>query len=207
VVVGGGPVGLRKACGLVSAGAKVRLVAPVISSDEAVLEGLEWIRRAYRHGDLAGAFLAFAATDKPKVNAAVAAEARQAGILVNVADHPNEGDFLLPAVLRRGSLSIAVGTGGKSPAAAVLVRDYLGKTLGPEWGIFMELAGCLRDWFARKGRTQDSSTVCRRLAAAGVVECIAAGDAAAVDHLLAGMGHEGLTVTALGLDLKKGFPG
>ena len=139
VVVGGGEVANRKARKLLQARARVAVVSPEI---EAELESVaaEVHRRPYREGDLEGAYLAFAATDSREVNAAVAREANERGVPVNVADRPSEGDFALPSTLRRGRLQVAVSTGGASPTLARRIRDKLEEVFGPEWaGIVEEL--------------------------------------------------------------------
>ena len=103
-------------------------------------------RRPYREGDLKGAFLAFTATDTREVNAAVAQEARERGIPVNVADSLSEGDFALPSTLRRGQLQVAVSTGGASPTLARRIRRELEEVFGFEWsGIVEELSRVRRD--------------------------------------------------------------
>jgi precorrin-2 dehydrogenase / sirohydrochlorin ferrochelatase len=102
-------------------------------------------RRPYEEGDLEGAYLAFAATDAREVNSAVAEEAKGRGIPVNVADRPSEGDFALPATLRRGRLQVAVSTGGASPALAREVKGELEELFGPEWtGVVEELHAARR---------------------------------------------------------------
>ncbi|MGH3148329.1 MAG: precorrin-2 dehydrogenase/sirohydrochlorin ferrochelatase family protein, partial [Rubrobacter sp.] len=115
VVVGGGEVAGRKARKLLQAGAEVVVIAPEIHPD-LTRAGLETQQRAYRDGDLEGAHLAFTATDSREVNAAVALEAGERGIPVNVADRPSDGDFARPSTLRRGRHQVAVSTGGASPA-------------------------------------------------------------------------------------------
>lgn len=132
VVVGGGRVGQRKVTGLLAAGARVRLVSPSATphlQELAAAGQLEWLPRPYQTGDLAGALLAFAATNERAVNAQVALDARAAHILCNVADAPDEGDFHVPAVHRQGDLTIAVGTGGRSPTRARRVRDLIAEWL------------------------------------------------------------------------------
>ena len=97
-------------------------------------------RRPYRSGDLEGAYLAFTATDIREVNAAVTREARERGVPINVADAPSDGDFALPATLRRGKLQVAVSTGGASPTLARSIRSKLEALFGPEWaGVVEEL--------------------------------------------------------------------
>lgn len=128
LVVGGGRVAERKARALLAAGARVRVVAPVVSDALRELARstphCEIVERRYEGDDIAGARLVFAATDQREVNAAVARDAREAGILVNVADDGSLGDFVTPAVHESGGLLIAVTTGG-IPGAAARVRDAI----------------------------------------------------------------------------------
>ncbi len=106
----------------------------------------EVYKRPYREGDLEGASLAFAATDRREVNAAVAREGRERGVPVNVADRPAEGDFALPSTLRRGRLQVAVSTGGASPTLARRIRRELEEAFSPEWaGIIEELVRARRE--------------------------------------------------------------
>jgi cobalt-precorrin 5A hydrolase/precorrin-3B C17-methyltransferase len=128
VVIGGGAVGERKIAGLLAANAQVRLISPEATPQlqEWAAEGrLEWLRRPYQPGDLVGASLAFAATDRREVNAQVAQEAKERGLLCNVTDAPSEGNFHVPAVLRRAEVVIAVSTAGHSPTRAQQVRNEI----------------------------------------------------------------------------------
>ncbi len=144
LVAGGGAVARRKVEGLLAAGAEVLVVAPEI---EDMPDGAAVERRAVRPGDLDGAVLAVCATDDGEVNAALAAEARRRGVLVNVADDPAAGDVAVPAVLRRGGLQIGVSTGGASPALARRLRDELAERVGAEYGPLVALLGELRaEW-------------------------------------------------------------
>ena len=137
MVVGGGEVASRKARKLLQARAEVVVISPEIKAElESV--AVEIHRRPYKEGDLDDAYLAFAATDSREVNAAVAREAKERGIPVNVADRPSEGDFALPSVLRRGGLQVAVSTGGASPALARRIKDELEESFGPEWAGLVE---------------------------------------------------------------------
>ena len=134
----------RKARKLLQAGAEVVVVSPVVLPE---LEGMgvEIRYRPYENGDLEGADLAFTATDSREVNAAVAREARERGLLVNVADRPSEGDFAVPSTLRRGGLQVAVSTGGASPTLARRIRNELEASFGPEWaGVVEELEAVRR---------------------------------------------------------------
>ena len=101
--------------------------------------------RPFADDDLAGVTLAVAASDDRELNARVARLARERGVWVNVVDEPDEGDVVLPAVVRRGELRIAVSTGGASPALARRIRERLDAEFGPEWGELAALLGRLRD--------------------------------------------------------------
>ena len=137
VVVGGGEVASRKARKLLQARARVVVISPEIKPKlESV--AVEVHRRLYEEGDLEGAYLAFAATDSREANAAVAREAEERGIPVNVADEPSEGAFALPSTLRRGRLQVAVSTGGASPTLARKIKDELEEVFGPEWAGIVE---------------------------------------------------------------------
>lgn len=127
LVVGGGVVGTRKALALLDAGADVRVVAPEISPELARVEAqnrLAILRAPYGPDALGDATVVIAATSSRDVNSTVAADARERGKLVNVADAPEEGDFHSMAVHRSGDLTIAVSTGGV-PGAAARIRDSL----------------------------------------------------------------------------------
>lgn len=142
VVVGGGTVAEHKVTGLREAGAAVTVVAAALTPGLAALAdagNLHWVPRAYADGDLEGALLAIAATDEPTVNAAVYAEGRARGVLVNAVDDIAHCDFAAPSIVRRGDLAIAVSTGGRAPALARRLREDLGRQFGPEWGELIEL--------------------------------------------------------------------
>jgi siroheme synthase-like protein len=154
LVVGGGVIAERKATGLVEAGARVTILSPALSPGLMSLatDGrLAWRRRPFAAGDTAGFVLVMVATDDRRVNAAVAAEARAHGVLVNCADDPDRCDFILPALLRRGALTVAVSTGGASPAIARLARDELGALLPAEWSGLAGLAADVRRRLRQRG--------------------------------------------------------
>lgn len=155
LVVGGGPVAERRVDGLLAAGATVTVVSPTLTAAIAALAAAERIihePRGYRPGDLAGFDLAFAATDTGDVNGAVAAEARQHGVWVNAADDPAHCTFILPALVRRGDLTVAVATGGTSPALARAIRDELEAHLTAEYATLAEIAAEVRRELRAAGR-------------------------------------------------------
>lgn len=138
VVVGGGPVAARKTARLVEAGALVRVISPKFAPELADRDDVERIERGYEAADVRGARLVFACTDDSELNRRIALDARAESAWCNVADDGAESDFVLPAVLRRGRLSVAVGTGGASPALAAAVRNRLEKVLDPELAPLLE---------------------------------------------------------------------
>jgi len=135
VVVGGGPVGLRKARSLRRAEARVRLIAPQSGADAGVAD-LEVVRGAYREDLLAGASLVFACTDDRDLNARIARDARRIGALVNVADTPEECDFYVPATVNEDDVVIAIGTGGTAPAVSAWLRERIAGQLPERVGSF-----------------------------------------------------------------------
>ena len=140
LVVGGGRVAERKVALLLDCGAEVTVVSPVATrkiTDLAARGAIRLARRTVRSGDLDRAFLAFAATDDAQVNQSVARAVRKAGGLVNVADAPDDCNFVVPSVVRRGDLTIAISTGGGSPALAKRLRQRLEATIGPEYEAFL----------------------------------------------------------------------
>ena len=148
LVVGGGAVGERKVQDLLRSGADVTVVSPRLTPDLAALARVGLIThrpRPFRRADVRGARLVIAATGAPSVDAAVAAEARRRRALVNVVDRPAECDVILPSVLRRGPLQIAVSTGGRSPALAREIRRRLERVIGPEYAALVERVGAARD--------------------------------------------------------------
>jgi siroheme synthase-like protein len=131
LVVGLGPVGRRRAAGLVEAGARVIGVDPAAGGMAAEdLAGIEVRCEAYRAEHLRGASLAIAAAT-PEVNRRVVADARRMGVWCCSASDPGEGDFTVPAVWRSGPLVLTISTSGASPALAAALRDRAAEALGP----------------------------------------------------------------------------
>jgi siroheme synthase-like protein len=128
LLVGGGVIASRKAAQLLDAGARLTVVAPEVLPDLAGRVA-EVRRREYAATDLDGHQLVMTATDVPAVNTQVAVDARARGMWVNSADDPANCTFILPAVTRRGPVTIAVGTDGSSPALARHLRDRIASEL------------------------------------------------------------------------------
>lgn len=154
VVIGGGSVAARKAASLLDAGAAVTVIAPEVSEEIRALP-LEVVEREYRTGDLDGAWLAIAATDSPTVNRAIDADGRHARVWVNAADDPEACSFTLPAIVRRGPVTVAVSTAGHSPALAAWLRERIAAELGPEVAELAELLAQARDELKASGRSTE----------------------------------------------------
>lgn len=143
VVVGGGTVGRRKATSLLASGAHVRLVCLEPRPSEESSEKLDWRTEPYHVRHLVGTFLVFAAAI-PKINHTVVADARARGLLVCSSSDPEEGDFLTAALLHRGDLTVALGTGGAAPALTRALRQRLGNYFDAELGPWLSLLAELR---------------------------------------------------------------
>jgi siroheme synthase-like protein len=136
LVIGGGDVASRKITSLLECDAKVTVIAPEACDAVESLgraHQVKFLRRKYQRGDIIGFFLVIAATNSLNVNREVAQEALSEGILVNVVDHSELSSFLVPSVIRRGDLTVAVGTRGKSPLLARLLREKLESLLPMEF--------------------------------------------------------------------------
>jgi len=159
VVIGGGQVAFRKVRTLLDCGASVTVISPVLHPDLSELankKSIQVIRRSYKSGDLKGAFIVIAATDTKETNRKVAKEAGRVGALVNVVDDPEPSDFIVPSLLRRGDLTIAISTGGMSPALARKVRTSLEESFGEEYALLVSLVEEVRSTLKREGTRIDA---------------------------------------------------
>jgi precorrin-2 dehydrogenase/sirohydrochlorin ferrochelatase len=153
--VGGGPVAERKVRGLLEAGAAVTVVSPRLTPRLRAWTARGRCRHVARTcgpRDVAGCALVLTATDDDRLTGRVVRDARRAGALVNAADDPRRCDFFLPAILRRGGLTVAVSTGGASPALARAVRDELDRLVPESYALLLEVAAGVRVRMRRRGR-------------------------------------------------------
>ncbi len=151
LVVGGGKVAARKVDMLLRSGAAVTLVAPEIDSalhKMAKLEQIAVVQRGYRDVDLLSRWLVIAATNCQETNVQVAKNAAAAGILINVVDRPELCNFIVPAVVDRSPLLVAISSAGTSPVLSRSVRNLLERTLPAAYGRLAEFLGSMRDLVA-----------------------------------------------------------
>ena len=153
VVVGGGQVALRKIRILLEHGADIEVISPDLCPalvDLAESGEIRALNREYQEGDLKNAFVTIAATDKSDINQRVVAEAQRRAVLVNVVDDAENCDFIVPSYLRRGDITIAVSSGGKSPSLARKIRSRLEKELGNEYALLTNLISEVRTELKQK---------------------------------------------------------
>ncbi len=161
LVVGGGKVAQRKVETLLAYGSLVNMVAKRLTSrlEELVEKGeVHYIGKDFDEKQLDGVALVFAATDDKRLNHKVSEAARMRGMLVNAVDQPEDCNFIVPAIVRRGDLVIAVSTTGKSPALAKMLRERLELQFGYEYEIFLVLIGKLRKKILSMGYSQEKNS-------------------------------------------------
>ena len=154
VVVGGGEVAERKVQGLLECEAQVTVISP-----EATAQIQRWVQdlrvrwepRRYAPGDLKDAFLVIAATDQEEVNRAVVKEAQRERVLLNVVDVPSMCTFIAPSVIRRGEVTLAISTGGASPALARKLRESLDHSQLLEYADLSPILSQAREEVRRRG--------------------------------------------------------
>ena len=199
VVIGGDEMVARKIAALLAAGARVTVIAPAITEGLVALaetHEIVHLARSPQPGDLRGAFLAVAASDDPSVQRTVAAEAEAERVLLNVVDVARLCSFTFPAVHRQGAVTVAVSSGGASPGLARMIRDDLGRHVGPEHATLARILGRVRRRLepgpARRG-------VLRRLLASPLLEWLRQGRIEDIDALLSEVGGDECSLAALGV--------
>lgn len=188
LVVGGGAVACRKVAMLLECGAGVTVVSPTA---DAALQNLadagkiELRKRPYQSADIEGMFLVIGATDDEPLNRHIKADADREGKLCNIADHPEACHFILPAVVKKGDLVIAISTSGKSPAFAKRIRKELEKTFGPEYADFLKLMGIIRQrLLSGKHAPEEHKQLFEQLIDRGLVQLIKDRNRGAINDLL-----------------------
>jgi siroheme synthase-like protein len=158
---------------------------------------VHWRPREYRAGDLQGAVLAYASTRDPERIELLRDEAARERVLLNVIDVPAACSFIAPAVVDRGALQVAIGTGGASPLLAARLRRTLDAQLGPEYEPLVEILGAVR---RALGTHPDRAAILTALLDSPLRELLRRGDRTAVDRLLARVAGEHCTLERLGVE-------
>ena len=188
LVVGGGEVGARKVKTLLGSGARVDLVSPEVVPwlAEKIQEGaVDWGGRDYQEHQLRGSILVIAATDDINLNCRIAQDAEKRGLLCNVVDYPQEGNFILPSLVQRGALTVAISTSGQSPALARKLRQDLEQFFGFEYAEFLELMGAIRRRLLKESHdSRANKERFDRLIRSALLELVRQRDYEGIDHLL-----------------------
>ena len=188
LVVGGGEVGARKVKTLLSCGASVALVSLELVEwlEEQIEEGVvDLLGNHYEERYLEGCCLVIAATDDLELNRRIAKDAEKRGLLCNVVDYPQEGNFILPGLIQRGALTLAISTSGKSPALARQIREDLEQRYGAEYAEFLEIMGAVRSRLLRQSQdSRANKEKFDRLVKSELLELVRRRDFEAVDSIL-----------------------
>lgn len=174
VVIGGGIVAERKVTALLESKADVTVISPEVTetirkSYEA--GSLEWKKRGYLSGDFDKIPFAFIAVGNEEVNKRCRWEANKTNTLLNIADQPDQCDFMLPAVLRQGDLILTVCTSGKSPMLAKKIKQDLIQTYGNAYSVVVDTLGKIRqDAFHQIANQKNRQEVFRKLIYDGAVD-------------------------------------
>ncbi len=202
LVVGGGAVGERKVLDLREAGARVTVLSRALTPTLAELARagqIRYLNEAFTPEHLNGMVLAMAATDDREVNARVSAAAQARGIWVNVADDPEYCTFIVPAQVRHGDLTLAISTGGASPAVAQKLRLELDQRYGPEYKPYLALLKSVRCRLLSERRGHpENAALFHRLADSPLLEAVAMGDRARMVAVLRDILGDALSPQVLG---------
>lgn len=161
VVVGGGNVACRKVQTLRECGARIHLAGQALTPELQEMvekEEIHFLGREFKDEYLSHAFMVIAATDDKALNHRISDCAREQGVLVNAVDQPPDCDFIVPSILKRGDLQIAISTSGKSPALARRIRKGLERQFGEEYGTFLSMMGRLRKEILSLGLPQEENS-------------------------------------------------
>jgi precorrin-2 dehydrogenase / sirohydrochlorin ferrochelatase len=185
VVVGGGMVAARKVESLVKAGARVKVIAPSVVDEIAKTVDVSIDLREYEEDDLEGAFLVIAATDSEKINRAVSEEAFQRRIFCNVVDRPELCSFIVPSIVDRGPIKIAISTGGFSPTLSRRLRMLIGKNIGDEYVSLAAILGIIRPLVrSQPGTPDDHKRIFELLIDSELIDAIRSGDRRLAEDIL-----------------------
>lgn len=179
LVVGGGNVAYRKVLALLECGASIYLAGRELVTELAQMvekEEIHFLGREFKDEYLDNVFIIIAATDDKDLNHRISTCAREKGVWVNAVDQPPDCDFIVPSILKRGDLQIAISTSGKSPALARRIRKGLETQFGPEYEIFLAMMGRLRKEVLSLGLPQkENSRIFQKIVDADLLEGFSGG--------------------------------
>lgn len=188
LVVGGGTVGTRKVKTLFDCGAIVTLVSPLATEklEKMAQNGnITWHRRNYESSDMDEAFLVIGATDDETLNNRIAMDASKQHKLCNIADKPEICNFILPAIVQKEDLIIAISTSGQSPAFAKKLRKELNKQFGHEYAVFLKFMGAVRKkLLAREHKPEVHKPIFEKLINSDLLKYIRSKDPEAINSEL-----------------------
>lgn len=207
LVIGGGAVALRKIEGLLSAGAKVIVISPTITKPVKALAdkgSIKLIKRKYQEGDLIGVFLVVSASNDRKVNESVFKEAQKKGVLINAVDDPERCSFIVPSIVDRDPLLIAISTSGKAPLLAKRMRERLEEEIGDEYGGFTDLIGKVRNKLLKSNINRvKKERVIKALVNSPIPVWIKEGSFEKIDAYLKDLLGKGFSLSGLGVAKKR----
>ncbi len=188
LVVGGGAVAARKVKTLVECDARVTVISPRFTEQLEKMKrppAVDLIERPYAASDICGRFLVIGATDDESLNRQISADAERENILCNIADVPDACNFILPSIVDRGDLIVAVSTSGKSPAFARRLRKSLENQFGEEYRDFLRLMGAIRQKLLATAHAPEAhKPLFETLIDRGLLELVRDGKVADINGLL-----------------------
>jgi len=188
LVVGGGSVARRKVETLLEHGASINIISRELTDKlKELIEGgkIRKIGEDFKDEHLDGVFAVFAATDDKQLNHKISESAQKRGLFVNAVDQPADCNFIVPSIVKRGDLSIAISTSGKSPALAKKIRKELETQFGSEYETFLILMGRLREEILSKGFSQEeNSRIFHEIVNSDILNALAEDDWKAVESTL-----------------------
>jgi len=188
LVVGGGPVAQRKVETLLEHGASISVVSRELTARLKELTEKGKIRRLgseFSEDHLKGMFLVIAATDDQMLNRRVSRCAQERGLLVNAVDQPEDCNFIVPSIIRRGDLQVAISTSGKSPALARKLRQEMELQFGEEYEKLLSLMGNIREVVLSRGLPQEENKqIFKNIVESDMLEAIARKDRERIEKIL-----------------------
>lgn len=188
LVVGGGAVGTRKVEGLLKCGGVVSVISESFTERLQSLSekgAVELLDKVYNASDLEEKFLVIGATDDQVLNKSISKDAESRNMMCNIADFPEACNFILPSVVNRGDLTIAISTSGKSPAFAKKLRKELSDQFGEEYAGFLFLMGEIRKkLLSEKHEPEAHKPLFEKLLNKGLLELTKSKDKDGIDTLL-----------------------